>query len=292
MICALFGGSFDPPHVGHEQIIYEALETLHVEVVFVATTYLNPFKDSFSAPSSLRLKWLQKLFKNNKKVEVLDYEVRQEKAVPTIDTVNYLLKNYNIDKIYLIIGADNFKKLPLWNNYDELKSKVEFVIATRDGIMLPKELKKIKINANISSSKLRSRFNPSFIPNSIKNEVEDFYRKQNTRKTMEKRVENIVNILDEKKADNIQSFDMSDRDYFVDSVVIATTLGERHGLALLNHLKTELKSEGETFLNIEESEDWAILDMGDILVHLMSPEYRAKYNIEEFLSDYKSPEKE
>lgn len=109
---------------------------------------------------------------------------------------------------------------------------------------------------------------------------------------MEKRVENIVNILDEKKADNIQSFDMSDKDYFVDSVIIATTLGERHGSALLNHLKTELKSEGEKFLNIEESEEWAIIDMGDILVHLMSPEYRAKYNIEEFLSDYKSPEKE
>ena len=109
---------------------------------------------------------------------------------------------------------------------------------------------------------------------------------------MEKRVENIVNILDEKKAENIQSFNMNDKDYFVDSVVIATTLGERHGLALLNHLKTELKKEGEKFLNIEESEDWVILDMGDILVHLMSPEYRAKYNIEEFLRDYKSPEPE
>ena len=107
---------------------------------------------------------------------------------------------------------------------------------------------------------------------------------------MEKRVENIVKILDEKKAENIQSFDMSDKDYFVESVVIATTLGERHGLALLDTLKSELKSRGENFLNIEESDDWVIIDMGDILIHLMSAEYRAKYNIEEFLSAYKSPE--
>ncbi|MCF6174032.1 MAG: nicotinate (nicotinamide) nucleotide adenylyltransferase [Campylobacteraceae bacterium] len=288
MKIAVFGGSFDPPHVGHEQIVYEALKALHVDKIFVIPTYLNPFKDSFGVPANLRLEWLRNLFKGNGKVKVLDYEVRQKRAVATIETIKYLLKNYGIEKIYLIIGADNYEKLPLWYSYDELKSLVEFVIATRDDIILPKELKKIKINANISSSKLRKHLNASFIPKSIKKEVLAYY----TRKIMEKRIENIVKILDEKKAENIQSFDMSDRDYFVDSVVIATTLGDRHGLALLNHLKTELKNEGETFLNIEESEDWAIIDMGDILVHLMSPEYRARYNIEEFLSDYKSPEKE
>ena len=175
MICAVFGGSFDPPHIGHEQIVHEALKTLHVEKIFVVPAYLNPFKDSFSAPATLRLKWLRNLFKENKKVEVLDYEVRQQKKVPTIETVNYLLKSYDIDKIYLIIGADNFKKLPLWKSYDELKSKVEFVVATRDDIILPKELKKIKINVNISSLELRDKFDSSFIPNCIKNEVENFY---------------------------------------------------------------------------------------------------------------------
>ncbi|NOX15741.1 MAG: nicotinate (nicotinamide) nucleotide adenylyltransferase [Epsilonproteobacteria bacterium] len=286
MTCALFGGSFDPPHVGHEEVVSRALETLHVAKIFVVPTYLNPFKDSFGVPAALRLEWLRKLFEKKAKVEVLDYEVRQKRAVVAIETVRYLLKKYDIEKIYLIIGADNYKKLPLWNSYDELKLLVEFVIATRDGIILPKELKKIKINANISSSELREHINLSFIPKSIKKEVLAYY----TRKTMEKRIENIVKILDEKKAENIQSFDMSERDYFVDGVVIATTLGERHGLALLDHLKGELKSKGESFLNIDESDEWVILDMGDILVHLMSPEYRSRYNIEEFLSTYKSPE--
>ncbi len=286
MICALFGGSFDPPHTGHEQIVYEALKALHVEKIFIAPTYLNPFKKNSHAPSSLRLEWLKKLFKDEKRVEILDFEVRQNRAVPTIETVEFLKKSYDIDKLYLIIGADNLTKLHLWKDYEKLKSLVEFVIATRDGIITPKELKKIKINANISSSKLREHLNLSFIPNRIKNEVKEFY----IRKNMKKRIENIVTILDEKKAENIQSFDMSDKDYFVDSVVIATTLGERHGLALLDHLKGELKSKGENFLNIDESDEWVILDMGDILVHLMSPEYRSRYNIEEFLSSYKSPE--
>jgi len=286
MTVALFGGSFDPPHVGHKMIVDEAIKALHVEKIFVVPTFLNPFKGEFSAPAILRYKWLCKVFKDNPKIEVLDFEVKQKRQVPSIETVKFIIKHYEPKKIYLIIGADNFAKLHLWKDYKELKSLVRFVIVPRDDIITPKELKKIKINANISSSELREDFNLSFIPRCIKNEVEEFY----TRKTMKKRIENIVNILNEKKAEDIQLFDMSDKDYFVDSVVIATTLGERHGLALLDYLKGELKSEGEKFLNIDESNDWVILDMGDILVHLMSPAYRSRYNIEEFLSEYKSPE--
>ncbi|MBT0830623.1 ribosome silencing factor [Campylobacter lari] len=100
---------------------------------------------------------------------------------------------------------------------------------------------------------------------------------------MQERINNIVQILDDKKADLIETFDMQDKDYFVKFVVIATTMGERHALSLIDDLKTNLKSKGEEFLNIESSEEWTVLDLGDIFIHLMSETYRAKYNIEEFL---------
>ncbi|ELE3073356.1 ribosome silencing factor [Campylobacter lari] len=100
---------------------------------------------------------------------------------------------------------------------------------------------------------------------------------------MQERINNIVQILDDKKADLIETFDMQDKDYFVKFAVIATTMGERHALSLIDDLKTNLKSKGEEFLNIESSEEWTVLDLGDILIHLMSETYRAKYNIEEFL---------
>ena len=101
---------------------------------------------------------------------------------------------------------------------------------------------------------------------------------------MNQRVENIVNILDNKKAENIQIFDMSDKDYFVDQVVIATTMGERHGIALLDDLKKGLKSKNESFLHVDDENEWIVIDLGDILIHLMTAQYRSKYNIEEFLS--------
>jgi len=109
---------------------------------------------------------------------------------------------------------------------------------------------------------------------------------------MNDRVKKVVSILDEKKGENIQVFDMRDRDYFVDDVIIATTMGAKHGFSLQELLKDELKKMGEKYINIEESEEWIVIDLGDTLIHLMTPEYRTKYNLEEFLSTRESEKKE
>jgi len=104
---------------------------------------------------------------------------------------------------------------------------------------------------------------------------------------IEQRVEDIKKILDDKKGENIESIDLRGSGYFVDFVVIATTLADKHGLALLDTLKTELKPKGEKFLHIDESGDWIVIDLGDILVHLMSEHQRKKFNLEEFLKGLK-----
>jgi ribosome-associated protein len=101
---------------------------------------------------------------------------------------------------------------------------------------------------------------------------------------MDKRIEKISAILDTNKAENIEVFDLKDKDYFVDQVVIASSLNARHTEALLNYLKNGLKPE-EQFLGIDISDEWIVADLGDILIHIMTPEYRVKYNMEEFLGE-------
>ncbi len=105
---------------------------------------------------------------------------------------------------------------------------------------------------------------------------------------MNQNIQKIADFLDSKKAEDIQVFDMSDKDYIVDSVIIATTLGERHSNALFDDLKPLIKSLGEQCLHSETSGEWVIVDLGDSLIHLMSSEYRAKYDIESFLKDFES----
>lgn len=102
---------------------------------------------------------------------------------------------------------------------------------------------------------------------------------------MQERIDLIVKILDEKKAEDIKTIDMSEQEYFVKYVIIAATLGERHALSLIDELKTKLKDKGEEFLNIDSSEEWSVIDLGDILIHLLTTKHREIYNIEELLEN-------
>ena len=176
MRAALFGGSFDPPHIGHDAIVKSALQNLHVDTLFIMPTWKNPFKTSFNASPIQRFKWAEKLWGKIQGVSVLDYEISQEKPVTSYESVKYLKNLYNLEHIYLIIGADNLKSLHKWNNYEKLKNEVEFVIASRDGQKLPNDLKKLPINVNISSSDLRESPNPDFIPASIRDEILRYYK--------------------------------------------------------------------------------------------------------------------
>ncbi len=101
---------------------------------------------------------------------------------------------------------------------------------------------------------------------------------------MNTRIEKIVSVLDTNKAESIEVFDLTEKNYFVDYAIIASSLGVKHTLALLNYLKDDLKP-AEQFNHVEESGDWVVIDLGDVLIHIMTAEYRVKYDMEKFLGD-------
>jgi len=174
---ALFGGSFDPPHIGHIAIV-EALRGLeYIDGVVVMPTFLNPFKSKSSAKPSLRLKWLREIFKDDSFVKVDDFEVKQNRPVRAIESVLYLLTKY--EKIYLVIGADNLSSLNRWYKFDELKKLVTFIVATRDNIKIDSSYIVLNINEDISSSKLRKNLDTSKLPNECKDEILKIYKDKN-----------------------------------------------------------------------------------------------------------------
>lgn len=174
---ALFGGSFDPPHIGHIKIV-EALKKLSfIDKVVVMPTYQNPFKSSFSAPPYLRLQWLRDIFKNDTQVEVNSYEVDLKKATPTIESVLYLNEFY--DKIYVVIGADNLGSLKKWHRYEELKKMVNFIVVTRNDMPLEDNFLTLTIQENISSTQLRRDIQREKLPKECAAEIEKYYKEKN-----------------------------------------------------------------------------------------------------------------
>ena len=174
MNIALFGGSFDPPHFGHIQIVLAALSTLEIDKLIIVPAYRNPLKDSICANGMKRIEWLKTIFKSYPKVEISDFEVSQNRPVYTIETV--LHYKTATDKIFLILGADNVEKLSQWHQFDLLKNEVTFVVATRDNHHVPTDMITLKINEPISSTLFRNSFDSLGLEETVENEIITYYK--------------------------------------------------------------------------------------------------------------------
>lgn len=178
-IIALYGGSFDPPHIGHKAIVEALMKLDYIDKIIVMPTFLNPFKSVSHAPSELRFKWLKEIFKDFKKVEVDRYEIDQERQVTTIESVKHLLKTYK--NVYVVIGADNLSSLESWKSFQELKDLVTFIVASRDNIIVDEKFIHLDIDEKISSSELRKNINTSMLPTECAIEIEKYYKENNAR---------------------------------------------------------------------------------------------------------------
>jgi nicotinate-nucleotide adenylyltransferase len=171
---ALFGGSFDPPHIGHVAVVDALLKREEIEGVVVMPAYLNPFKSKSYADASQRVAWLKKIFASYPRVIVDDYEVRMQEKVPSIQTVRRFLERYK--KIYLVIGADNLEGLQGWYKYDELKELVTFIVASRDDKEIPEEFLRLDVGCNVSSTQLRKKMERSKLPKTCADEITKYYK--------------------------------------------------------------------------------------------------------------------
>ncbi|MFC2057590.1 nicotinate (nicotinamide) nucleotide adenylyltransferase [Campylobacterota bacterium] len=283
---AIFGGSFDPPHKGHQLIVEKAIENLQIDKLFVVPAYLNPFKTSTLADAATRLSWCHTLFDSIDRVEVVDYEIKEGKSTVTSQSVKHFNQAYNVK--YLIIGSDNLSTLTKWHAFEWLNETVTWVIVTRDNHHLDTDelnnWELLPIEAPISSTQIREEKDLQFIDEKIRTSVKHILEGQH-HMTIDERIANIVKILDDKKAEEIEVFNLDDADYIAKRVVIANSLNGKHTLALFDHLKTGLKEQGDTFLASDASDEWAVADLGDILIHIMIPEYRQRYSLETFLSE-------
>jgi len=181
MKIAIFGGSFDPLHIGHEQIVYKAIDQLDIDNLYLVPTFLNPFKKSYFFDPRERLGLLSDLFKNQENIELCDFEIKKNRPVPSIETIQYFKHTLMPEKIYFIIGADNLKSLHLWDSFELLKELVTFVVFHRKGYEVKNDIIPfidIELDIDISSTTLRESKDLTYIPQKIKDKVANLWNKE------------------------------------------------------------------------------------------------------------------
>ncbi len=174
----IFGGTFNPIHMGHLIMADEVCKHHHLSKIIFMPTYIPPHKyvDDL-AEAQYRYEMIKATINGKSTLEVSDIEIKREGKSYTIDTILEILKKYGEDcEIYLIMGADSLNELELWKEIKKLSQLCHFVIVNRPGFkteasarlleivgstsLLDLERLRIEISpVDISSTNIRKRVN-------------------------------------------------------------------------------------------------------------------------------------
>lgn len=183
----IYGGSFDPIHIGHLLVARAALEEMSLSRVIFVPAARSPFKsDQEPASAHLRLSMLNIALSDVNNMEVSDWEITNGGLSFTINTVKYFRSSFPDSEIVYIIGADQCSSLHKWKSADELSKLVTFAIIPRPGVVetsLPPGCSGITLKGvpiDLSSSYIRKRTSLNLpIKWLVPKSVEDFIHTNN-----------------------------------------------------------------------------------------------------------------
>lgn len=154
MRVGVFGGCFNPVHIGHLSLIEEVLTRFELEKVLVVPN-MNPYyKEHKEVSFDLISKMINLAIDDKWNYEISTLESDPNKDYTTYETLRVLTEDNVKNELYLILGSDQFLQFPNWKNSDEIKDKINLIIALRDNYIINIE---DYIDKNIHYSKLDSR---------------------------------------------------------------------------------------------------------------------------------------
>jgi len=175
----IYGGSFDPVHLGHLKTATSLKTELKLKHLFLLPCCEPVHKDGLKYSSNDRLKMLNLAVDNYSTLEIDSREILRGGSSYMIDTLHELRLIYTDEPICLIIGMDSFQKIKTWKDWQEFSKLVHLVILQRQGFNFidsslesfhtSKEVDQLQLESNgllyfsncpkinISSSDIRSR---------------------------------------------------------------------------------------------------------------------------------------
>ena len=161
----IFGGSFNPIHVGHALIASHIVESGVIDSLWLMVSPQNPLKENADLESDYhRLRMTELVSRRIENVTTSAFEFNLPKPSYTIDTLNALQAKFPDDEFYLVIGADNWCLFDRWKAGEEIISKFHILIYPRHGydIVIPEKYSdRVAVVAapiiEVSSTQVRER---------------------------------------------------------------------------------------------------------------------------------------
>ncbi len=180
MRIGLYGGSFDPVHIGHTAVAKKAKEQFDLDKVIFIPTGNMPHKKGCKASDEDRIEMLR-LATDCDGFEISDYEVKREQISYSADTVEYFKSIYPDDEMFFIIGGDSYAYIDKWYQPERIFENSTVVVYPRNNEeVLPPAVKLDVLQVCVSSSEIREKINlGENVSNLLKKEVFDYIIENN-----------------------------------------------------------------------------------------------------------------
>lgn len=134
MRIGLFGGTFDPIHIGHMIIMENVINFMNLDKIYILPNSNPPHKlENKKTNINLRLKMIEKSIKHNPKLSINDYDFKDNKIHYTYKTINHFKITYPNDEFFFIMGEDSFMDIEKWKNYQEILDKNLIIFKRESG---------------------------------------------------------------------------------------------------------------------------------------------------------------
>ena len=159
----LFGGAFDPIHLGHQQITENLLKQNIASKVWYVPTGTHDFAKKMTNAKH-RLAMLKLILIHNTRVEICELE--REGISHTFDTLEQLSNLYRNKEFSWVIGSDNLAQFHLWHNWQQALKKYKFYVYPRknfvmqplyDGMIALKNMPEVAISSTNIRQKLEQK---------------------------------------------------------------------------------------------------------------------------------------
>lgn len=266
----IFGGTFNPLHVGHLNSMVTVARKVGLQKVMVIPTYQNPVKEPIEGPTpEQRLEMVEVGARDYSDILHVDgQEVKRGGNSYTVETIKGYAEKYKPDDLFLIVGVDVFYGMDEWKDLEKILGMMNLVVTTRSGNQLPYSLddfpKRVKAmvadydkkvaflntgrfihfvrleDIDVSATEVRKKLrNGQNVAKYLTASVEDYIKENGLYRPLDVRIADFeqftrfcANVLYEKKAINLKGYDLRPIEQASEFSIICSGTSSRQAAAM------------------------------------------------------------